>query len=161
MTAPKIRTLTVVDEYTEGETPIVSAKDAAGKPRLMTGRAILEAIGKYQLLRFPAQKLDPAQHRSMRLHVALALGHAVARDHAAGELLEALHRAEGELAARMQYIRNTGTVLIKSEQYGYRIEPVIGVNGWASMAEYNKERECLVKYGAQVVALLKRLGVEG
>ena len=30
--------------------------------------AILEAMGKYQLLRFPDQKLDPAQHRDFATH---------------------------------------------------------------------------------------------
>jgi hypothetical protein len=63
-----------------------------------------------------------------------------------------------DLADRLQYIRNTGAVLKKSDTYGYRIEPVIGPNGWTSRDEYDKEAECLGKYREQVIGLLRGLG---
>jgi hypothetical protein len=65
-----------------------------------------------------------------------------------------------DLADRLQYIRNTGAQLMKSDEYGYKIVPVIGPDGWESREFYERERECLVKYGKQVVELLKGLGAE-
>ena len=54
----------------------------------------------------------------------------------------------------LMYIRNTGAVLIKSAQYGYRIEPVIGPQGWSSREEYDRERAPLLKYQREIVEML-------
>lgn len=57
----------------------------------------------------------------------------------------------------LMHVRNTGARLIKSTEYGYKIEPVIGPNGWGSVEEYNKERQALGKYRESVVGILKEL----
>ena len=61
------------------------------------------------------------------------------------------------LASVLQYLRNTGCVLIPSAQYGYRIEPVIGPEGWSDMAEYIRERGMLAKHREKLLELLRRL----
>jgi hypothetical protein len=72
-------------------------------------------------------------------------------------LITRAYEISPDLSAALQYIRNTGAQLIPSEEYGFKIIPVIGANGWPSIEFYNKERECLVQYGNQVVTLLKSL----
>ena len=61
------------------------------------------------------------------------------------------------LASVLQYLRNTGAILVRSEQYGYRIEPVIGAEGWSDMAEYVRERGMLSKHREKLLELLRRL----
>lgn len=62
-----------------------------------------------------------------------------------------------EAATMLEFVRNTGAVLVPSEKYGYVIRPVIGVQGWSSMEEYEQERKPLVKWQSQIIGLLKRL----
>lgn len=59
-----------------------------------------------------------------------------------------------ELYARLFYLRGAGTRLVRNRQWGYVFQPVIGVNGWKSMEEYNQEKQCLNMYRDEVVALL-------
>jgi hypothetical protein len=73
-------------------------------------------------------------------------------------LISRAYNVSPDLADRLQYIRNTGAILKTSQEYGHRIEPVIGPNGWESREFYERERQCLVKYGAEVVKLLRGLG---
>ena len=61
------------------------------------------------------------------------------------------------MASLLMYIRNTGALLVPSAKYGYMIQPVIGVQGWASMAEYERERQPLLKYTDELVRCLKQL----
>jgi hypothetical protein len=65
--------------------------------------------------------------------------------------------AGNELADKLVQIRNRGSVLIRSDQYGYMIRPVIGPGTWNSQEEYDVFRAQLVKYQPQVIALLKQL----
>ena len=60
-------------------------------------------------------------------------------------------------AGMLQYIRNTGAVLIESDRYGYIIKPVIGSQGWMSQEEYERERLPLLEYSEALVRLLKIL----
>ena len=62
------------------------------------------------------------------------------------------------LASNLMYMRNTGAILVRSEKYGYRIEPVIGVDGWSSREEYDRERRPLVKYQREIIEMLGKLG---
>lgn len=64
------------------------------------------------------------------------------------------------LTAALMMIRNTGAQLIRSSEFGFEIRPVIGPNGWASKAEYDREKTCLFKYRDQMVAMLARLRKE-
>ena len=63
-----------------------------------------------------------------------------------------------DCATMLEYIRNTGAVLQPSQQYGYVIRPVIGVLGWSSMEEYERERQPLMRWQMDIIRLLKRLG---
>jgi hypothetical protein len=62
-----------------------------------------------------------------------------------------------DLADRLTYIRNAGSVLIENDQYGYIIKPVIGHDAWESQAQYDKEKRCLVPYQKQIIMLLRIL----
>ena len=62
-----------------------------------------------------------------------------------------------DLATMLEYIRNTGAVLTPSDKYGYRIEPIIGPRGWSSVEEYEQERQPLIKWGAEIIKILRRL----
>ena len=61
------------------------------------------------------------------------------------------------LASVLQYLRNTGAILVRSEQYGYRIDPVIGPEGWPSREVYEQERGMLSKHREKLLELLRRL----
>ena len=61
-------------------------------------------------------------------------------------------------AGVLQYLRNTGTKLVKDERFGYRLVPVIGADGWESMAQYKQETEYLKPYRNQLILILKKLG---
>ena len=61
-------------------------------------------------------------------------------------------------AGILQYLRNTGTKLVKDERFGYRLVPVIGADGWESMAQYKQETEYLKPYRNQLILILKKLG---
>ena len=63
-------------------------------------------------------------------------------------------------AGMLQYIRNTGAVLVPNDRYGYIIKPVIGTQGWMSMEEYERERQPLIQYGEALIRLLKILREE-
>lgn len=63
-------------------------------------------------------------------------------------------------AGMLQYIRNTGAVLVPSDRWGYVIQPVIGPQGWMNMAEYEREREPLNAYREPLIQLLKILREE-
>ena len=73
------------------------------------------------------------------------------------KLFQMADRIGEPLASNLMYMRNTGAILVRSEKYGYRIEPVIGAEGWSSREEYDRERRPLVKYQAEIVGMLGRL----
>ena len=61
-------------------------------------------------------------------------------------------------AGMLQYLRNTGTKLVKDERFGYRLVPVIGADGWESEKQYKQEVEYLKPYRTQLVQILRKLG---
>ena len=63
-----------------------------------------------------------------------------------------------DLAARLQYLRNAGTKLVKDAKWGYKLVPHVGPEGWQTVAEYQKEAECLKPYRSQLIMILKKLG---
>ena len=62
-----------------------------------------------------------------------------------------------EFAAILQYLRNTGTKLVKDERWGYRLVPHVDVNGWKSEEEYRRESRYLLPYKNQLALILKKL----
>ena len=62
-----------------------------------------------------------------------------------------------EFAAILQYLRNTGTKLVKDEKWGYRLVPHIGVDGWQTVEEYKRESKYLLPYKNQLAIILKKL----
>ena len=62
-----------------------------------------------------------------------------------------------DIYARLFYIRGGGTILKEHEQFGYRLEQVIGINGWPNLEFYKKEVAYLNDYGQQIINLLKEL----
>lgn len=63
-----------------------------------------------------------------------------------------------ELAAILQWLRNSGTVLVKDSKWKYKLAPYVGPEGWSSEAEYRKESVALKPYRNQLVLILKKLG---
>lgn len=62
-----------------------------------------------------------------------------------------------EFAAILQYLRNTGTKLVKDEKWGYRLVPHIGVDGWQTVDEYKRESKYLLPFKNQLAMILKKL----
>ena len=50
--------------------------------------------------------------------------------------------------------------MVPSERFGYEIQPVIGAQGWSSMAEYERERQPLLRYTNELIRCLKQLTVK-
>ena len=76
-------------------------------------------------------------------------------------LLQMAEYRSRELYARLFYLRGCGTKLIPNQQWGFIFQPVIGVNGWDSLEQYNQEITCLNDYGQQVIELLNLLRMRG
>ena len=66
-------------------------------------------------------------------------------------------RIDEDLAARLVYLRNSGTQLKPHKKYGYKLVPVIGDHGWESMEQYKQESQCLNPYKKQLVFCLQKL----
>jgi hypothetical protein len=62
-----------------------------------------------------------------------------------------------ELAAILQYLRNTGTQLKPDSKWGYKLVPFVGDEGWSSMAEYKRESAALKPYRSQLIICLRKL----
>lgn len=62
-----------------------------------------------------------------------------------------------ELAAILQYLRNTGTQLKPDAKWGYKLVPFVGDEGWSSMAEYKRESAALKPYRSQLIICLRKL----
>ncbi len=63
-------------------------------------------------------------------------------------------------AGILQYLRNSGTKLVKDEKFGYRLVPYVGDKGWESVKQYKQEVEYLKPYRTQLVMILRKLGGE-
>lgn len=70
------------------------------------------------------------------------------------ELLARAREISEDLYVRLFYMRGGGTVLIKSEKFGYVMRPVIGQDGWYSKEFYDKEKQCLHIYKEKLIGLL-------
>lgn len=62
-----------------------------------------------------------------------------------------------ELTAMLMYIRGTGAVLVPSMKFGYVIKPILGENAWATIDQYNLEKQCLSPFREELLKLLKNL----
>lgn len=67
-------------------------------------------------------------------------------------------KLDPDMAAILQYLRNSGTKLVKHNKWGYRLVPHVGPEGWESEEQYKREAEYLKPYRAQLVMMLKKLG---
>lgn len=65
------------------------------------------------------------------------------------------------IADRLEFVRNTGAVLIMDDQWGFRIQPVIdptGLNGWHSLQEYIQTGQAELRpCGDKITQFLKEL----
>ncbi len=75
------------------------------------------------------------------------------------DLLQRANTRSRELYARLFYIRGCGTKLIPNQQWGFIFQPVIGMNGWNNLEQYNQEKTCLNDYGQQVIELLQTIAI--
>lgn len=62
------------------------------------------------------------------------------------ELFIIVSRTSMECVAILEYIRKTGALLTPDDKCGYRIQPIIGPQGWASQDQYNQERNALIPH---------------
>ena len=62
-----------------------------------------------------------------------------------------------EIKARLRYIHTVGARLVPDSRFGYRIQPIIGTNGWESQEQYDQEKVCLIECQATVAHILKKL----
>ena len=62
-----------------------------------------------------------------------------------------------EIKARLRYIYTVGARLVPDSHFGYRIQPIIGTNGWESQEQYDQEKVCLIECQATVTHILKKL----
>ena len=62
-----------------------------------------------------------------------------------------------ELAHILEFLRNSGTVLEPSRRFGYILKPVIGENGWPSLADYDREKTALGPHTELLIKLLRDL----
>lgn len=74
------------------------------------------------------------------------------------ELFMYADKLDPDMAAILQYLRNSGTRLVKHNKWGYRLVPYVGPEGWESEKQYKQEAEYLKPYRAQLVMMLKKLG---
>lgn len=74
------------------------------------------------------------------------------------ELFILADQAAGQkLAELLQEIRNRGSVLVRHDQFGYVIQPVIGPGTWSSQSEYDQARAPLMQYVKKMIQILKQL----
>lgn len=73
------------------------------------------------------------------------------------ELFAMAAKITDDLQVRLFFMRGGGTILLQNNKFGYVLSPIIGNNGWESMELYNKEKQCLNLYKAQIIELLKEL----
>ncbi len=74
-------------------------------------------------------------------------------------LLQMAEAKNRELYARLFFLRGAGTKLVPNHQWGFIFQPVIGLNGWDSLEQYNQEKTCLSDYSQVVIELLRELQV--
>lgn len=72
------------------------------------------------------------------------------------EIFTTIHENR-ELYSRLFFIRGGGTKLIRNQQWGFILQPIINENGWENMEQYNREKQCLNDYKDEIVELLQRL----
>jgi len=61
----------------------------------------------------------------------------------------------------LDWFRAVGTALLPDEEFGYRIQPIIGPGGWNSMEQYMQERHAyLMPYGQLLGELLGELKIK-
>lgn len=61
------------------------------------------------------------------------------------------------LAEKLEYIRAVGALLVIDQQFGFKIQPIVGKNGWDSMEHYNQERQYLVPHMQTMLQVLGEL----
>lgn len=62
-----------------------------------------------------------------------------------------------DMADILCFMRNSGCELIRDDEYGYIIRPVIGGKGFHSMQEYEEVKQPLNQYAGALLPMLKRL----
>lgn len=72
------------------------------------------------------------------------------------EIFTTIHENR-ELYSKLFFIRGGGTKLIRNQQWGIILQPIINENGWENMEQYNREKQCLNDYKDEIVELLQRL----
>ena len=66
-------------------------------------------------------------------------------------------RHSRELAHILEFLRNSGTVLEPNRRFGYILKPIVGENGWPSLADYDREKQALGPHLNLMIKILKEL----
>ena len=73
-------------------------------------------------------------------------------------LLPRAYDRHPELASILEYLRTAGTILVPDPAYGFKLQPLIGPNGWESKEKFQKECETyLTPYMQMLCDLLNYL----
>ena len=64
---------------------------------------------------------------------------------------------DSDFATILCALRANGCELVKDDDYGYVIRPIIGGHGWENLDQYNETKEPLNDYVNLLLPLLKRL----
>lgn len=74
------------------------------------------------------------------------------------ELFIVADQTDRRLYEILDWFRAVGTALLPDNEFGYRLQPIIGPCGWQSMDAYARERDAyLVPYGQTLVELLRSI----
>lgn len=76
------------------------------------------------------------------------------------ELLMLARQRKQELYERLFYLRGVGTILTKSDKFGYALKPVIGPDGWSNIETYDKEKQCLNGFATQLIQFFRILAAK-
>lgn len=82
-----------------------------------------------------------------------------AKDHRVWlKLLSNAYKEDINLYYKLSYLRGVGTIITINQNNGLRrLEPIIGTQGWIDMAEWEREKRCLISHVETLKKLLAEL----
>lgn len=73
------------------------------------------------------------------------------------DLLGKAYKKNVELFYKLFYLRGVGTIIVVMPNGTKKLEPIIGTQGWFDMAEWEREKRCLLPHIKELVEILSEL----